>query len=526
MSSSNQPFQDDETMDEEHQDVMLDAAEAGEEILQDDDAHMESDDDNEDPSALQEIQLQNDSVAHFDTHKDSIFCIAQHPRLPDIVATGGGDDLAYVFNSTPPDQPVLPASYQTQPAEPTERETLNTISKLEGHTDSVNAITFTLPHGEFVVTAGLDGRLRAYRDTSGNASGQKWTFLAEAQEVEEINWLVPCPHPDYPNTVAIGANDGSVWVYTINAADKASPLTIVQAFYLHTMASTAGAWTPDGKLLATVSEDGTFYVWDVFSEAAVAGVGQGEGGQAVVGLTPEDQRFAVEGGLYSVAVAPSGTFAAVGGAGGIVKIVGLPRIGADPSVTAGAKGAGASSKNRGGKRGGGPTGGNSTASSTGAGQAGQILASLATQSDGVETLSFAAPPLTLLAAGSVDGSIALYDTAHRFAVRRHIKEAHEEYAVVKVEFLPPSSVSSAGDAAGVPAGSWLLTSAGMDGVVRRWDTRGGTAAAAQGLAAEWKGHRGEGEGGGVLGFIQGGGIGRVVTAGDDGVSLVFPATTS
>jgi len=40
-----------------------------------------------------------------------------------------------------------------------------------------------------------------------------------------------------------------------------------------------------------------------------------------------------------------------------------------------------------------------------------------------------------------------------------------------------------------------------------------------GFIREWKGHRGEGEGGGVFGFVQGGG--RIVTAGDDGVALVF-----
>ena len=42
-------------------------------------------------------------------------------------------------------------------------------------------------------------------------------------------------------------------------------------------------------------------------------------------------------------------------------------------------------------------------------------------------------------------------------------------------------------------GAWLLTSVGFDGVVRRWDARGGTAAAAKGLVAEWKGHRGSAE---------------------------------
>ena len=69
----------------------------------------------------------------------------------------------------------------------------------------------------------------------------------------------------------------------------------------------------------------------------------------------------------------------------------------------------------------------------------------------------------------------------------------------------------------------VLTSAGNDGVVRRWDVRGGTTEAVKGkgLMGEWKGHRGGGEGGGVLGFVQDGGGARVVTAGDDGVGLVF-----
>ncbi|KAI9828291.1 MAG: hypothetical protein M1819_006629 [Sarea resinae] len=542
MSASNMPHQEEPPEDEG--DVMLDPAEAGEEIPEDEDFPMGSDgeDEEEDPSAtLEEIQLQNDSVAHFDAHKDSIFCIAQHPIHPEIVATGAGDDTAYIFDATPPETPVLPASYQSAPStQPQERDSLRAIYKCEGHTDSVNAITFTLPRGEYVLTAGLDGRLRAYKDASSSLNGQNWTFLSTVQEVEEINWLIPCPHPSYPNTIALGANDGSVWIYTVNAADTASPLTIVQAFYLHTESCTAGAWSPDGKLLATVSEDSSLYVWDVFSEAAAAGLTQTEGssgGQTVVGLTAADQRFAVEGGLYSVAISPTGTFVVVGGAEGGIRVIGLPRIGALTSSSTGARGSGAASKSAGGKRSGGPNN-LSTSSSPSAGQAGTILAALQSQSDGIETLSFSSPPLTLLAAGSVDGSITLFDTAHRFAVRRHIKDAHEEFAVVKVDFVRPAGGAQAQAQAQAPAagaatasssasGGWLLTSCGMDGVVRRWDTRGGTAAAGQGLVGEWRGHRGDGEGGGVLGFVQGGRGGRdIVTAGDDGVSLVFDASST
>lgn len=436
---------------------------------------------------MEEIALQNDSSAHFDAHKDSIFCIAQHPLNPAIVATGGGDDVAYIWDATPAPRPVLPASYEADP-QPVERQSLRAVATIEGHSDSVNAIAFSLPDGAFTITAGLDGRVSVTATPSGPHSGKG--LVASAQEVEEINWLSACPHPNYPNTFALGASDGSVWVYTINAADAASPLAIVQAFYLHTGACTAGAWTPDGRLLATVSEDASLYVWDVFGEAAAAGVAE-VSGQTVVGLTASDERFRIDGGLYSVAVSPGGAIVAVGGAEGQIRVVGLPRL----SGSSAGKTKAAGSKN---------------AAAGSAGQAGAILAALQSQSDGVETLAFSQPPLTLLAAGSVDGSIALFDVAHNFAVRRHIRDAHEEEAVIKVEFVKTQR-------------GWLLTSVGNDGVVRRWDVRGGTAAAAQGFAGEWRGHRGGGEGGGILGFVQGQDGKHIVTAGDDGVALVFEA---
>ena len=494
MVSSN-PLDEDESLENELS-LILDSAEAAEEIPDDPDEPMDSDLDDDPQEA--EIQLQNDSKAHFDSHTDSIFTIAQHPLDPSIIATGGGDDTTYIFSADTP-SPVLPTSYESNPS--AGRSSLQPIAKLTGHTDSINALIFTLPNGDYLLTGGLDGRLRAHATET-----LTYPLVAEAQEVPEINFLVPCPNPSYPNTIALGASDGSVWVYTIDAADKGAPLQVIQAYYLHTESCTAGAWTPDGKMLATVSEDGSLYVWDVFGEASAAGVVGSAGSQAVVGLTAEDQRFAVEGGLFSVAVAPGGAFAVVGGAGGMIRVVGLPRLAAaTASATQGMKGGGSKNKSGGGKKAGGAEGASS-------GQAGQILASLQAQGDSVETLAFSAPPLTLLAAGSVDGSVVLFDTAHRFAVRRHIREAHEDFAVVKVEFVPG------------PTGH-LLTSCGLDGVVRRWDTRGGTAASGQGLVEEWRGHRGEGEGGGVLGFVQGGGGGkRIVTAGDDGVSLIFETT--
>ncbi|KAM0714807.1 hypothetical protein Q7P37_009271 [Cladosporium fusiforme] len=489
---------------DEGEDEIFDEDEAEEVVEQNEDAAMDSGDEGGDNNGmLEEILIQNDSIAHFEGHKDSIFCIAQHPTRPELVVTGGGDDIAYMWDATPPDGPLLPQSYESDP-QPRERKGQDTLSKFEGQDESVNAVCFTLPQGEFVITGTLAGKLSAYHTPTAPGTAK---LVGTSKEVEEINWLLPCPHPDYPNTFALGANDGSVWVYTVNASDPTNPLTIVQTFFLHQGSCTAGAWTPDGKLLATVAEDSSLYVWDAFGDAAAAGLVDPRSGQTVVGLTSDDERFFVDGGLYSVAISPGGAIVAVGGAEGHIRIVGLPRLSLPASAASGTKGgAGARAKAGGQKQAGGPKGAPASA-----GQSGQILASLQAQSDGVETLDFSQPPLTLLAAGSVDGSIALYDAAHNFAVRRHIKEAHEEEAVIKVEFVK----SQDGER------NWLLTSAGNDGVVRRWDVRGGTAAANMGLAGELKGHRGGGEGGGILGFAQGGGGRAIVTAGDDGVGLVF-----
>jgi WD40 repeat protein len=499
--SPNQPHNDEEEEDIHQEDDMLDVSEADEEIEDDGDVPMDSDDEGEDDrerDVQMEIQLQNDSIAHFDAHTDSIFCIAQHPVHPNIVATGGGDDVGYVF-----DVSLQQATNGNGKAEPQERESLKSLMKLDGHTDSINAITFSEPKGQFVASAGLDGRLRVWQ---GVPDGTKWKFLAESQEVQEISWLAANPSPAHPNVVALGSNDGSVWVYQLST-EKGNELQVLQAYYLHTETCTAGSWSPDGSLLATVSEDSSLYVWDVFSDAAAQGLTSTSDSQTVVGLSGLDERFRVEGGLFSVAIAPTGAFVAVGGPEGHIRIVGLPRLAAvQPSTSS--SGQGAKSKAGGNKQA--PVKGGASS----AGQTGQILASLQAGSDNVETLSFSSAPLTLMAAGNVDGSITLFDTAHRFAIRRRIDDAHYDdeapQAVVKVDFVRKEG-----------SGGWLLTSVGYDGVLRRWDARGGTAAAAKGLVGEWKGHRGGGEGGGIMGFVQGGDAGRVITAGDDGVSLVF-----
>ncbi|EGS22620.1 uncharacterized protein CTHT_0010920 [Thermochaetoides thermophila DSM 1495] len=533
MSSSKQYQQQPE--DEELGPVTI-AEDEVEEILdvEDPDGDVAMGSDDEGP---EEIALENDSIAYFDGHKDSVFAIAQHPLYPNIVATGGSEGDAddapgkgYVLDiSAAAGRPVLPPSYNSDPSSaPQQNTSLNPIFEIDGHTDSINALTFTLPRGDFLVSGGMDGRMRVYAvSVPQNGALAQFKFLAESQETEEINWFAPCPSPDHPNTIALGASDGSVWVFTLDASDPSNPVQIVQSYFLHTGPCTAGAWSPDGLLLATVSEDESLHVYDVFGVAASKSLVT-DNGQTVVSLTNVDQRFAVEGGLFSVAVSPTGAVVAVGGAGGQIKIVGLPRLSQPQQPQS-------QSQSRTGKAPAGRAGRPSQQQQTTSHQAGTILASLQIQSDNIESLAFS-PSAPILAAGSTDGSIAVFDTSRSFALRRHLRGAHAEDPVVKVEFVKsPPNAAMAG---------WLLTSCGMDGVVRRWDLRGGTAgpgtlphmqhlqqqrqqqqegAAPSGLVKEWKGHRSGQEGGGVLGFVQGETGERIVTVGDDAVVLVFEA---
>ncbi|KAF8469114.1 WD40-repeat-containing domain protein [Kalaharituber pfeilii] len=444
--------------DEDDGPAMLDPNEAAEEIPQDEDEIMHSDSEGEEPI---EVELVNDAAVYFDGHTDSIFSIAQHPKWPGrILLTGGGDDVAYIWEIS-----------EENEGEGVKPRAGRMLKKLYGHSDSVVAAGFSEPDGQYVVTGGLDGKLRLWENkmTSGGANPGlgDWEFVDEVKEVEEINWIEF--HPKRA-MLALGAVDGSVWVYSL----ENGKLENLHALYNHGASCTAGAWTPEGGILCTVSQDGSFYAW--------------QDGKAVVSLGKKDARFAVERGLVSVAVNWDGTVAVVGGLTGTCKVVGLPRPSTVPPVPNGHEAPGR--------------------------QAGQVLATMEAHSKSVESLSFSRS-LPLLASGSVDGSIVIYDTSRGYTVRRTIPNAHpnprplppEEgkaegedvvSAVVKAEFInsthPPTGI--------------ILTSCGIDGTLKRWDARSGQE------IGVWKGH-----GDGILGFVQT--DRRVVTAGDDHVALVF-----
>ena len=410
------PAQNPTTENHEEDDVhLIDESEAAE-VIEQEENDMEVDEDDEDTGVV----LHNDSSIYFDSHTDSIFTISAHPTNPDVLLTGGGDDTAYLWTIGP----------QPNTDNTTTPRAAHLLAQLTpSHADSIIATAFTQNHA---ITAGLDGKIQVF------SLEAPYKLVASASEVEEYVWLAAHPTEEL---FAAGASDGSVWVYE-------TPLTPRQVFYNHTASCTAGVWSRDGSKLVTVSEDGSLYCWDV------------EAGHATVTLTSDDARFRIDGGLYSVAVSPSGGVAAVGGATGEVRVAGL--VGE---------------------------------------QKGKVLAAVNAHSESVESISFH-PTVPLMASGSVDGKIVLYDVVRGFAIRATM-EAHDE-AVVKVEF--------SGD-------SWVLTSCGVDGLLKRWDAR--SARELRAFRGHLGGNKEEGEGG-ILGFVQN--KERIITAGDDGVALVFDLT--
>ncbi|EIW57529.1 ribosome biogenesis protein Sqt1 [Trametes versicolor FP-101664 SS1] len=179
-------------------------------------------------------------------------------------------------------------------------------------------------------------------------------------------------------------------------------------------------------------------------------------------LTPTDARFALDG-ITSIAVNPASTLAVVGGASGGVRVISLNK--------------------------------------------GDVVGALAGHQEGesveaVEFVELATPgPLSgsapasggVVVTGATDGKACIWDLS---TMRLRATLEHED-AVTSLHHLPAPKAH-------------LIVSASVDKVLRTWDARTGT------LVREHKGHHGP-----ILDATLGLGGSVVVSAGDDGVCLVF-----
>lgn len=429
---SNSETKDAQIVEPTEEDVYLDETEIAESVPEDPDADAPMDDDedvpmdgdNDEPLKLDdaghdigvnsdgniELDMTNNSSAYFDNHEDSIFLIASHPKLP-MVLTGGGDEVAYLW-TTNSDSPKL-------------------VAKLDGQTESVVTGGFSFD-GEFVVTGDMNGQIRVWKAAK---RGQEWKFVTSVKEVDEVVWITF--HPKQP-IFALGASDGSVWVYSLEPT-----LTSISVLSGHNMVCNGGTFYDTDNMdylsLITVADDSVIS-WNAYTSTA--------------NYTIRKTQLAGQEGWITYSVSPSGKTIALGCQTGHFALVNLAN--------------------------------------------GNVLKVFdTTTSDNVELEARSiegiawCEAMPIIAVANVQGEIILYDVVS-WNVRRVLKVAD---AVTSLKFLSQST---------------SLISSDLAGAITRWDVRSG----------EQK-FQGKGHYAGILGFVIQNEGKRIITAGDEGVALIF-----
>ncbi|EPX73023.1 ribosome biogenesis protein Sqt1 [Schizosaccharomyces octosporus yFS286] len=270
--------------EEENQEVYLQENEV-EEVVNQDENEMEQDfEENEELDQDQgagEIQSVMDlSVQGFFEHKDSVFCVSMNPVKSNLCVSGGGDDLAYIWDITTGEQ----------------------VCQLTGHKDSVVSVGWSFD-GNYVATGGMDNQIRVWKTESGVE------FITATETTDEIVWLNWHPKGLF---LAAGCNDGSVWMLSMPSGK------VVQVFYGHTAPTNAGKFIPPGvgKRLATVDDMGTLIVWNPAT------------GDSECRMTGDDHRFdpgneETSAGWTSFDSNSDGNVLFLGGSSGKVKVVNI-----------------------------------------------------------------------------------------------------------------------------------------------------------------------------------------------------------
>ncbi|KAG0236964.1 hypothetical protein BGW42_002177 [Actinomortierella wolfii] len=313
--------------DENDQDEFLDADEVAEEQILEEGVDIEEDhdddDDMEDESQLDEngnpiddddemVEFHDDSVQGFFTHKEPVYDVALHPIHQNICVSGGGDDKSYLWRLYDGEQ----------------------LYEFGGHTDSVTSVGFSVD-GTYVASGSMDGKVRVWKAETGE-------FVCELEGPDEVVWINWHPKG---NILLAGATDSSIWMWAIPSG------AFMNVFNGHSGPVTAGQFTPDGKKIASVSEDGSFIVWDPKSATAQ------------IRITSEDARFHQDA-ITCLAINKDSSLALTGSADGTAKLINL--------------------------------------------NSGQILGSLENHTEAVEAVGFS-DHLNLAATGSLDGRLNIWD---------------------------------------------------------------------------------------------------------------------
>lgn len=224
------------------------------------DGGYESDSEEGEDAEAGQNEVTDDAVHCFTQHTDAVFAVAWNSADANMVASGGGDDTAYIWR-------IGQEGHHT----------------LKGHTDSVAALAFN-SSGTLLASGSLDSRVSIWESTSGRCLHN---LEGPGESIEWVNW-----HPR-GDVVLAGSEDFTAWMWNAQSGD------MMQVFYGHTGAVRCGQFTPDGKAVVTGGGEGdaTLKIWDPKS-GSCTGTIQGHGFH--------------EAGLTSVAISADSTVAITG----------------------------------------------------------------------------------------------------------------------------------------------------------------------------------------------------------------------
>jgi len=171
-----------------------------------------------------EPPAEDHSVQQLAIHTEPVFAVAVNPAQPEILATGGGDDVGYIWRAGQP-QPAF---------------------KLEGHADTVSSLAFSAD-GSMLASAGLDGSVRVWHVATG--------ALAAALDgpTQGINWVA---WHTRGTVLLAGSEDATAWMWKLPEG------SVMQIFSAHSASVSYGGFVNNGRSVLTASEDGSVRVWN------------------------------------------------------------------------------------------------------------------------------------------------------------------------------------------------------------------------------------------------------------------------
>ncbi len=203
-----------------------DASEMGSEMGFDDDRSELGDDVGHEPlKPAFEPPAEDHSLHQLRAHTEPVFSVAVNAAHPEQVATGGGDDTAYLWRLDAPGAPS---------------------HKLEGHTDTIACMGFNAD-GSLLATGGLEGTLRVWSVGSGAL------VVALEGPSQGINWLAWHARG---NVLLAGSEDSTSWMWKLPEG------SVMQIFSAHSASVSYGTFANNGRCVVTASEDGSVRVWN------------------------------------------------------------------------------------------------------------------------------------------------------------------------------------------------------------------------------------------------------------------------